>query len=64
MNLPFSGLSRRELLNSGTMGVGSLALACLLRDQGLLASPGKPELERKAYDLLPKPAPLRPGPAP
>lgn len=60
MNLPFSGLSRRELLNSGTMGVGSLALACLLRDQGLLASPGKPELERKSYDLLPKPAPLRP----
>ena len=52
--------SRRQLLESSTMGVGSLALACLLNEQGLLASSSKPDLERRSHDLLPKAPPLRP----
>ena len=48
-------LSRRQLLRDSTFGVGSVALACLLRDQRLLAEPTKPDLERQRYDLKPKP---------
>ncbi|HWB01197.1 MAG TPA: DUF1501 domain-containing protein [Pirellulales bacterium] len=47
--------SRRHFLATSAMGLGSVALACLLNDEGLLASPDKPELEPKRYDLLPKP---------
>src|SRR5688500_5098524 len=37
--------SRRHFLTGSTMGLGSLALASLLRDEGLLAAPAKPLLE-------------------
>jgi hypothetical protein len=45
--------SRRQLLEASTLGVGSLALAWLLREEGLLASPGgaRPELAPKKHDL-------------
>src|SRR6059058_1951727 len=48
-------LSRRQLLHHGTLGVGSVALAWLLNRDRLLAEPPKPELERKRFDLTPKP---------
>jgi uncharacterized protein (DUF1501 family) len=51
----FHPLSRRELLGSATMGVGSIALAWLLQQDPLFAEPSKPSLERPKYDLLPKP---------
>jgi hypothetical protein len=46
--------SRRHFLTGSSMGIGSLALAWLLRDEGLLAAPSKPLLEEPHYDLLPK----------
>jgi hypothetical protein len=46
--------SRRHFLTASSMGIGSLALASLLREQGLLAAPSKPLLEEPHYDLLPK----------
>ena len=36
------------------MGIGTLALASLLREEGLLAAPAKPLLVEPTYDLLPK----------
>ncbi len=37
------------------MGIGGLALAWLLREEGLLAAPIRPELEPRRFDLTPKP---------
>lgn len=53
-------LSRREFLSRATLGVGSVALATLLNQDGLLAAPLKPDLEKRAFDLLPKAPPHRP----
>ena len=53
-------LTRRQLLHHGTFGVGSVALAWLLNRQRLLAEPAKPDLERKHFDLKPKPAHFAP----
>lgn len=50
-----SPISRRELLHSTTMGMGSLALAWMLQQDPLRAEPLKPSLERPKYDLKPKP---------
>ena len=36
------------------MNIGGVALATLLHQEGLLAAPARPELERPKYDLLPK----------
>lgn len=36
------------------MTVGGVALACLLKDEGLLAEPSRPELETPTFDLTPK----------
>ncbi|MBX3742483.1 MAG: DUF1501 domain-containing protein [Akkermansiaceae bacterium] len=48
-------LTRRHFLQSGSFNLGSLALASLLKDAGLLAAPVKPTLPgEEAYDLLPK----------
>src|SRR3954452_2390584 len=47
-------LTRRQLLSASTLGVGGLALACLLREEGLLAAPTKPELGPRRFDLTPK----------
>ena len=53
--------SRRHFLASQGMGLGSLALAWLLHEDGALAAPPKPSLDRPVYDLKPKspPAPAR-----
>ncbi len=50
------GLSRRELLAKGTLGVGTLALASLLERDRLLAEPLPPDLAKRKFDLSPKPA--------
>ena len=47
--------SRRHFLATGAMGIGGIALATLLRDEGLLAQ-DKPDFERPKYDLSPKPS--------
>jgi hypothetical protein len=53
-------LSRRQLLERSTLGVGSLALAWLLRQDNLLAEPAKPDLQPPSFDLLPKQPPAPP----
>jgi hypothetical protein len=48
--------SRRHLLHSGSFGLGTLAVAHLLQEDGLLAAPAKPMLDApKRFDTLPKP---------
>src|SRR4051812_10814035 len=52
---PMPACSRRHFLASATHGVGTLACAWLLNQEGLLrAEPSKPDLERKAFDLKPR----------
>jgi hypothetical protein len=51
--------SRRHFLAQSGFGLGSVALAWLLKEEGLLAEPprsdlARPELEQKKFDLLPK----------
>ncbi|GDY20171.1 hypothetical protein LBMAG56_15160 [Verrucomicrobiota bacterium] len=46
--------TRRHFLASSSMGLGSVALAWLLNEQGLLAKPVKPDATRRAFDLAPK----------
>ncbi len=53
--------SRRHLLHAGGFGLGSLALASLLVDDGVLAAPAKPPLEiPERFDTLPKRAHFEP----
>ncbi|MEX2027175.1 MAG: DUF1501 domain-containing protein, partial [Pirellulaceae bacterium] len=47
-------ISRRQLLSTATWGLGSVALAWLLKEENLLAEFEKPDLERPTYDLFPK----------
>src|SRR5262245_35564271 len=47
-------LTRRQLLSASTLGVGGLALAWLLKEEGLLAAPPKPELTPHRFDLAAK----------
>lgn len=55
--------SRRHFLQANGFGLGSLALASLLRQEGLLAAPVKPDLgPSQEFDLVPKSA-HRPGQA-
>ncbi|HUE74065.1 MAG TPA: DUF1501 domain-containing protein [Pirellulaceae bacterium] len=49
-----ASVSRRQLLSTATWGLGSVALAWLLKEENLLADFEKPDLERPTYDLLPK----------
>ena len=61
--MPQRGLcsSRRHFMGNGALGMGSLALAYLLKQDGLLAGePKKPELARRPFDTTPK---LPPKPA-
>jgi hypothetical protein len=46
--------SRRHFLAANAMGIGSAALAWLLKEEGLLAQ-DKPDFEKPSFDLLPKP---------
>ncbi len=59
--MPHVPMTRREVLHTGTLGVGTVALAWLLNRDRLLAEPGRPELEKKHFDLTPKkpPAPAK-----
>jgi len=52
--------SRRHFLKAGSFSLSSLALACLLRENGLLAEPIKPPLGPQKFDLSPKRPPLAP----
>jgi hypothetical protein len=52
--------SRREFLSRGTFGVGSVALACLLQQDELLAVPSNVFGERPTYDLTAKVPPIQP----
>ncbi|AGA31019.1 DUF1501 domain-containing protein [Singulisphaera acidiphila] len=56
----FAVSSRRHFLASQSMGIGSLALTWLLNQEGALAAPAKPSLERPVYDLTPKTPPAPP----
>jgi hypothetical protein len=47
-------LNRRHFLSRSGMGVGSIALACLLRQENLLAESKMVDLEKRSFDLLPK----------
>ena len=47
--------SRRHFLGASAFGLGSTALAWLLQQEGLLAEPARPELERRNYSLAPQP---------
>ncbi len=49
-----SHFTRRHLLAQSAFGLGGLALLDLLRQDGALAAPPKPELERRDYDLKPR----------
>ncbi len=55
MNKTLACLTRRHFLSTGAMGLGGVALACLLNQEGLLADPTRPELEPRRFDLTPKP---------
>src|SRR6187455_1660156 len=46
--------SRRHFLRANAFGLGSVALAWLLKQDGLLAAPIKPFIDVQKFDLLPK----------
>ncbi len=46
--------SRRHFLTQQAFGLSGVALAYLLKQDGVSAAPAKPTLERPTYDLLPK----------
>lgn len=46
--------SRRHFLATNACGIGGVALAWLLKQDGVLAEPKKPELEERSYDLTRK----------
>jgi hypothetical protein len=50
----FDASSRRHFLASSAFGIGSMSLAWLMQQDGLLAAPAKPDLERKTFDVFPK----------
>lgn len=52
--LPQGLCSRRHFLGANAFSLGSLALLDLLKGDGLLAEPARPELEQRRYDLNPK----------
>jgi hypothetical protein len=52
--------TRRHFLATNAMGIGSLALAWLLKQENLLAAPERPELEPQKFDLTPKPPHFEP----
>src|ERR1051325_10946886 len=53
-------VSRRRFLQTNALGIGSLALAWLLKQDNLLAEPSRPELEVRHFDLLAKPPQFQP----
>lgn len=55
--------NRRNFLARSAMGIGSVALASLLRDEKLLAVPHVPR-QLRTFDLKPKPAASEPRAGP
>jgi len=55
MKPKFACSSRRHFLATSALGVGGVALAWLLKQDGLLAEPTRPDLEPRRFDLTPKP---------
>lgn len=49
--MTMSCLTRRHFLAQSGMGLGGVALTWLLHQDGLLAAPQRPELERRTHDL-------------
>lgn len=47
-------MPRRHFLASNAMGISSVALTWLLDQEGLLAKPSKPDLQKRQFDLTPK----------
>jgi hypothetical protein len=54
------GSTRRHFLATNALGLGSVALAWLLNEEGLLAEPARPELEPQKFDLTPKKPHIKP----
>jgi hypothetical protein len=52
--------SRRHFLAQQGFGLAGTALVWLLQQDSARAEPAKPDLERKQFDLLPKPSPQPP----
>ena len=52
--------TRRHFLAQQSFGLGSLALAWLLDQDGLLAAPAKPALQQETFDLKPRPPARKP----
>src|SRR5687768_9315766 len=50
--------SRRHFLGAGSFSLSTLALACLLREDGLLAEPIQPPIGPQKFDLTPKTPPM------
>jgi len=48
-------LTRRHFLSQQAFGLGGLAMASLMQQDGLFAAPAKPPLQRRAFDLVPRP---------
>ncbi len=57
-----SHFSRRHFMAQNAFGLSGIALAWLMKQDGVQAAPSKPALERPTYDLLPK-APRKPAQA-
>ncbi|MSR56166.1 MAG: DUF1501 domain-containing protein [Planctomycetaceae bacterium] len=49
-----SHFTRRHFLTQQAFGLGGLAVAWLMRNDAVTASPPKPELERQTFDLKPR----------
>ena len=49
-----SHFTRRHFLAQQAFGIGGLAFASLLKDDGLLAAPAKPDLQQRPFDLTPR----------
>jgi hypothetical protein len=47
--------TRRHFLSSQAMGLGSIAMACLLQEESLRANPRKPDTQPATFDLVAKP---------
>src|SRR6266704_6322921 len=57
---PIQLWSRRRFLARNAMGIGSVALAWLLQEESLLATPPSMPRGPQSFDLKPKVPPLRP----
>ena len=52
--------TRRDFLSQQAFGLGGLAMASLMKQEGLLAAPAKPLLQRRVFDLEPRSPVYRP----